>query len=332
MSRKRPWVRAILWLADVHRRLLPAYFALLGARGAYAVTAALARAMYRLLPPLRERIEAELRAAFVAPSAPNAPRMPAERVRAAAERAWVQRVWNLADLFLAERLLHPGTYRRCGGEVPEPWLSEMLDVQRRRQPALLVTAYYGPFDLFPVLLAYNGIHAATVYLPHENLAFDAQRRRLRARGGGELVPVDQALQRVPQILERGGAVAIVADHYAEHRGVPVTFLGRPTLALRSVGLLAWRYDADVVVAGIRRVGAFRFSIEVTDVIKHAAWTQEVDPVAYITQRYTRGLEALVLRDPTQYLWLTDRWGPAAGNTARTAAHDETQPRGGGTTS
>jgi KDO2-lipid IV(A) lauroyltransferase len=185
----------------------------------------------------------------------------------------------------------------------------MHAAQQRGQPVILLSAYYGPFDLLPVFLGYNGIPAAVVYLPHANAAYDAYRRRIRACSGCELVPVERAVQRLPQILAGGGAIALVADHQAERRGLPIQFLGLPTTAQRTVGLLAWRYDADVVVAGIRRLGeAFRFEIEVADVIKRPAWADRADPIAYVTERYVGALERLILRDPTQYLWGYARWG------------------------
>jgi KDO2-lipid IV(A) lauroyltransferase len=185
----------------------------------------------------------------------------------------------------------------------------MRAARQRGQSVILLSAYYGPFDLLPVFLGYNGIPAAVVYLPHANAAYDAYRRRIRACSGCELVPVERAVQRLPQILAGGGAIALVADHQAERRGLPIQFLGLPTTAQRTVGLLAWRYDADVVVAGIRRLGeAFRFEIEVADVIKRPAWADRADPIAYVTERYVGALERLILRDPTQYLWGYARWG------------------------
>ncbi|MEW6249367.1 MAG: lysophospholipid acyltransferase family protein [Planctomycetota bacterium] len=310
MATRPAWPRLLLWLGDLHRRMLPVYFALIGPRAAYALLRRAGRVMYRLLPPLRERSEAQLAAAL-------AGRMPSERIPDLAARAWDQRIWNLADLLLSQRLLHPGTYARVGGRVPEPHLTDMLDAQRRRQPAILVSAYYGPYDLLPLLLGYNGIRASAVYLRHASPTFDMQRSVLRARSGCELVPVERALERLPQVLAAGGTIAIVADHYAEKHGVPITFLGRPTMALRTVGLLAWRYGADVVVAGIRRVGVFRFQIVVEEVLKEPDWAHAPDPIAHITQRYTRALETMILRDPTQYLWLRERWGPLpAGSSPR----------------
>ena len=64
-----------------------------------------------------------------------------------------------------------------------------------------------------------------------------------------------------------------------------------------------------MVAGIRRLdGAFRFEIVVIDIFGRGDWQQADDQVTYITQRYVRGLEALILGDPAQYLWAYTRWG------------------------
>ncbi len=124
-----------------------------------------------------------------------------------------------------------------------------------------------------------------------------------------MVPVGDAAVRLGEVLSGGGTVALVADHHVEKRGMPVTFLGIETKALRSVGLLAWRYKADVVVAGIRRLDeTFRFELVVPDVVRHTEWEAQSDPVAFVTKRYLRALEGLILDDPTQYLWGYARWG------------------------
>jgi KDO2-lipid IV(A) lauroyltransferase len=124
-----------------------------------------------------------------------------------------------------------------------------------------------------------------------------------------MIPVDRAAGRISQLLEAGDTVAIVADHHARSRGVPVTFLGLPTLAMKSVALLAQHYSATVAVAGIRRLkDQFRFEIEVSDVFGCKDWEPAADPIAYITSRYLRGLERIILRDPSQYLWVHARWG------------------------
>jgi len=298
--------RILVELSNVHRRMLVVYFAMLGPRLAYAISGFLGRVLYRMLDPLRIRSEAQARAALGG-------HVPVERIPQIAETAFVQRIWNLTDLYLADRLLHAGTYDRFGGTVPEPYLGRMRAAQRRGQAAILLSGYYGSFDLLPLFLGFNGIQSSAVYLPHSNAAFDAYRRRIRGRSGVELIPIERASEQLGRVLGNGGTVAIIADHHAGPKGLPVAFLGMPTRALRSVGLLAWRYDADVVVAGIRRVDRrFRFHILVEDVITHEQWAHEADPVTYVTARYLRGLERMILEDPTQYLWAYPRWGRQLG--------------------
>jgi len=235
--------------------------------------------------------------------------MPGPEVERIAAQAFVHRARNLTDLFLAPRLLNPHTFAKCGGRFDELSLSRLLEGQRRKTPTIFVTAYYGAFDLLPIFLGYNGIKAAAVYLPHENKSFDQFRRRVRSQSGCELVPVDVAAGRFNEILGAGGMIAILADHHDEVRGMPVRFLGIEGRASRSVGLLAWRHEANVVVAAIRRVAdTFRFHLTLEDVIYHDESMVQADPVEFVTLRYLSAIEHLIRRDPTQYLWAYARWG------------------------
>lgn len=312
-------MRVVIGLSNAYRRMLAVALALAGPDLAYRLTGMLARLLYRLLEPVRIRSEAQCRAALSG-------RVATEDIPRVAERAFTHRIWNLTDLMLADRFLHRHTYDRYGGRIPEPHLGVLLSAQRDRHPVILVTAYYGPFDLLPVFLGYNGIRAAVVYRPHDNAGFDAYRRRVRQRSGCEMVPLERAAGRIAQFLEEGRTVAIVADHHADRRGLPVTFMGLPTFALRSVGLLAQHYGAAVAIAGIRRaVRPFRFEIIVWGILRPSDWASADDPVAYITGRYLDALERMIISDPTQYLWSYARWGKDTAR--RLAAGDDLLSRG-----
>ncbi len=319
-ARRSRLLRVVIALGNVYRRMLAVVLALAGPELAYRITARLARVLYRCLEPIRVRSETQCRAALGGQVA-------ADDIPRIAEAGFTNRIWNLTDLMLADRFLHRNTCHRYGGRIPEPHLGTLLKAQASRHPVILVTAYYGPFDLLPIFLGCNGIRAGVIYRPHPNASFDAYRRRIRERGGCELVPLERAGGRVAQLMEQGGTVAILADHHAGRRGLPVTFLGMPTMALRSVGLLAQHYRAGVAVAGIRRVGrAFRFEILVSGILQPSDWVAADDPVAHITAYYLKALERIILGDPTQYLWSYARWGEDA---ARRLAEEEQPVRSGG---
>jgi Kdo2-lipid IVA lauroyltransferase/acyltransferase len=315
-------LRAAIGLGNAYRRMLAVALALVGPEVAHRVTGWLARLLYRSLDPIRTRSEAQCRAAL-------GEEVASDDIPRLAEAAFRHRIWNLVDLMLADRLLHRGTFHRYGGKIPDQYAGTLLEAQRERHPVILVTAYYGPYDLLPVFLGCNGIRAGVIYRPHANAAFDAYRLRIRRRGGCELIPLERAGDRIVRLLEAGGTVAIIADHHAERRGLPVTFLGLPTMALRSVGLLAHHYRAAVAVAGIRRLGQeFQFEIVVSGFLGPNDWASADDPVAHITAYYLKALERIILADPSQYLWSYARWGD---NAARRMIETNAPTRSDGST-
>lgn len=296
-------------LGNAYRRLLGVALAVAGPALAYRITAWLARVLYRSLEPLSARTRSQCRAAMRG-------RLPEVEIDRMAEQSFVHRIWNLTDLMLADRWLHPGTYHRYGGRIPQEFRELLLRARAARHPVILVTAYYGPYDLLPVFLGYNGVRVTAVYRRHPNGAFDAFRTAVRSRSGCEMVPVERAAGRLTEVLEQGGIVALVADHNAPSRGIPTSFLGLPTRTPPIVALLAQRYAATVAVAGVRRMqDRFRFEIHVADVIRPDQWRACPDPADYITRRYQQALERIVLADPAQYLWAQDRWGTRHGRAA-----------------
>lgn len=296
------WAYWLTRLGDLHRRYLGVLFSIIGPRAAYQMSQCLAKTLYRLLTPLRDLSERQCAASL-------GRHLDQPRVRTIAEKAFVHRIWNLTDLALSQRYIHKSTYHCYGGQLPREQRESLTDAQNRGQPCIFVTAYYGPYDLLPLFLGYNELPVGIVYRRHANSGFDRYRYRARTRSGCEMIPLEQAASRCAAILSSGGMVAILADHHDERRGVPISFLNQPTYAPRSIALMAWRYEADVVVSGIRRVNeSFRFELLVSQVIKHDEWQTKEDPVTFITERYTRGIERMILEDPTQYLWAYPRWG------------------------
>ncbi|MCB9851262.1 MAG: lysophospholipid acyltransferase family protein [Phycisphaerales bacterium] len=298
-------VRLLIFAGNLYRRMLAMGLHLIGPRAAYGLFAFAGRRMYRLLDPLRNYSEKQCLAAL-------GDRLSQAETRRISEQAFVHRCWNLADLMLADWRVRERTCAGVGGQIPEPYRGMLRDAVAQRKPVILLTAYYGPFDLLPLFLGYNGIPAGAVYLPHANARFDVYRRRIRTRSGCSAIPVADAINELPRILESGGAVALLSDHHATKGGVEVEFLGIPTAASRAVGILAARYDAIVAVAAIRRTNKpFRFEIVVGDYFDATTWRDDTDPVITITKRYLAAIERIVRDDPTQYLWAHARWGASA---------------------
>lgn len=291
---------AAVALGNAHRRLLMLVLRLVGPRPAYNLMARLARRLYDLADETRDSSEVRCRAAL-------GDRRAEVEIQGISRLAFVHRIWNMVDLMLAPRFLRPETCDRYGGRVPEPYLSLLLQAQQRRQPVILVTTYYGPYDLLPVFLGLNGIRATAVYRPHPNRDYDRYRQSVRTSTGCGMLTASGAALNLSEILAAGQAIALLADPNGARHGVPISFLGESTTAPRTVGLLAERHGAIVAVAAIRRLAEpFQFQLVISDLFGPNDWRDQADVIEYITRRYCAALEKVIFEGPEQYLWLHRR--------------------------
>lgn len=284
-------------LGDAHRRFLTLVLRFLGPRRAYTLMAGLARHCYDAADDMRKSSEARCNEALGGHRTASA-------IKEISRAAFVHRVWNLVDLMLAPRLLQPKTFERYGYRIPEPYRRLLLEAQQRRQPVILVTTYYGPYDLLPVVLGLNGIQATAVYRPHPNRQYDRYRQSVRTCTGCEMVTQSGAATRISEALASGRMVALLTDPTGAPKGIPVSFLGVRSKVPRTVGLLAEHYGAIVAVAAIRRLSEpFHFQLVVSDLFGPRDWRDHPDITEYSTRRYCTAIERLILEAPEQYLWL-----------------------------
>jgi KDO2-lipid IV(A) lauroyltransferase len=126
--------------------------------------------------------------------------------------------------------------------------------------------------------------------------------------GQRIIDKRGATKEVTELLARQGTVGFIADQNAGPKGIFVDFFGRKASTYKSIGLLAMEYNVPVVIGYARRIGhRFRFRVGVTDIIWPEDWKLQDNPLHYITQRYTAGIEKFVREEPGQYLWVHRRW-------------------------
>jgi KDO2-lipid IV(A) lauroyltransferase len=109
-------------------------------------------------------------------------------------------------------------------------------------------------------------------------------------------------------LAAEGAVAMMIDQVPNKRShsEEISFLGEPAFVDRAPATLAARTHAPLVVSAARRLADGSHQLEVLDVIvppDHAgkAWIETA------TARATKALEAFVMQNPSEWLWMHRRW-------------------------
>jgi len=137
---------------------------------------------------------------------------------------------------------------------------------------------------------------------------DAFWQNTRARRGVRLCEAAGALAQSRAQLATGGAVAMMIDQVPNRRAhsEAVSFLGEPAFVDRAPATLAARSQAPLVVSAARRLADGSHQLHVLDVIipparAGKAWIEEA------TARATKALEAFVLENPSEWLWMHRRW-------------------------
>jgi KDO2-lipid IV(A) lauroyltransferase len=254
--------------------------------------------MYAVDKRHRDRALGNLRRSF-----PDMPRRQREQM---ARRSMQQLVMLGVDVIFTTRLIHIDTWTRY---VRTTNFHETLKLLiAKNQGLIMLTGHYGNWEILGYVLATLGFDTTSIARPLDNPYVNDWLLGVRERKGQKIIDKKGATSDVTALLGRGGTVCFIADQNAGRKGMFVDFFGRKASTYKSIGLLAMEYDVPVVIGYARRAGdGFLFDVGVQDIIRPGDWKAQDDPLRYITQRYTRGIEDFVRADPGQYLWVHRRW-------------------------
>jgi KDO2-lipid IV(A) lauroyltransferase len=203
-------------------------------------------------------------------------------------------------------------------------VQEGLDAMYSDRPTILITGHCGNWELMGYALAFLGLSMHTLYRPLDIPPLNDWLLRTRGRRGIVLIDKFGASTILPPILEAGKPVAFIADQNAGDKGLFVPFFDRLSSAYKTIGVLALKYDADIICGQAVRLDRtndfttpvdaradpeqrFRYRLDITDVIRPHEWTDQPDPLFYVTARYRQAIEDMVRAAPTQFLWLHRYW-------------------------
>jgi len=228
--------------------------------------------------------------------------------------AWIERVGRRSfqqiamlaiDIFFTPRIVHKDNWRDyCAPRNIEriKWLMQ------EQRGLILLTAHYGNFEIVGYMMGLFGFNIYSIARPLDNPYINRYLYGIRRRKGQKIIDKKGATEQIEQIVSEGATLGFIADQDAGRKGVFVDFFGRKASTYKSIGLLAMQYKLPIGIGCSRRVkDRFFFEIECTRLILPEEWADKPDPLAWITQQYTKAIEDFIRQDPTQYWWLHRRW-------------------------
>ena len=289
---------AIQWAQYLAARLAATTLLSFDVQTNLRVAAAIGRAMHRFDSRHRDRAALHIRQSF--------PDFDDERV----ERITVRSFEHLIQLFIevchTPRLIHADSWShriKLGANI-----NPTLKLMNCDQPVIMVTGHLGNWEVLGYLLAVVGYRVNALARPIDNRQINDWLLGVRERKGLRVITKWKATDEMLGVLRSGGLLGFIADQNAGDKGLFVPFFGRLASAYKSIGLLALTQNVPIVCGCAQRLSnRFQFEFGVADIIYPHDWSNQPDPLYYITARYTRAIEKMVQACPEQYLWMHRRW-------------------------
>ncbi len=192
-----------------------------------------------------------------------------------------------------------------------------------KKPFLGVTAHLGSWEVGAAALAHMCGQAHGVARVFKNPLLNAWILHNRRRGGLIIHPRRGGIRPLANALKQGHIGLQVTDQHQRLRGVAAPFFGRMASCERAAASLCLRGSYPVVFgAAIRQGPGFRFKMIASPTLLPVSTGDKEQDLRALVTAMNRGLEAMILQAPEQYLWIHDRYRDAKTAPVEASADDE----------
>lgn len=261
--------------------------------------AGIGRLMYQLDKKHRQRILHNLHFAM--------PGLTESEYHDIAQRAFEHFVKLVVEIVHSPRLLHHDSWGDLA-MIQAPTIAPAVELLNGGKPVIMLTGHFGNWEVMGTLMGLMGYDMDAIARPLDNPLVNNWMTGVREKRGLRIITKWDATDRMIAVLDGGGALGFIADQNAGDRGIFVPFFGKLASTYKSIGLLAIQKNVPIVCGYARRINdRMGYEIGATDIIYPEDWTSQDDPLYYVTARYMRAIEKMVLLAPEQYLWMHRRW-------------------------
>lgn len=173
---------------------------------------------------------------------------------------------------------------------------------------ILLSAHYGNWEFMAMAGAYHlNLDMLIPVKLLKNWFVDRIINKNRTACGNKVINMDKAAFEMLKQLKSGKAIALLADQSAhENSDIYVSMFGKPTLTYKAPAELALKYNIPLTFNYCERQRDGKYIIK-SELVKSEDLEFTKEGVAELTQRHSNMLEALLKRNPAQWVWAHKRW-------------------------
>lgn len=195
---------------------------------------------------------------------------------------------------------------------PEKVLAKVRSKERGKPGIIFATGHLGSFELLAYGAAMQGFPMGFIVRNFKNLKLDKWWNGQRELSGNKVISRRGAFKVIFDMISNGEHIGILFDQNVTLKhAVFVNFFGRQAATTRTVGLVAARTKAPVMVVSMTHKGDDYYKINLHECDFNALYQDEnIDmdsKVLAITQEVSKIYEEMIRSSPGEWFWMHRRW-------------------------
>ena len=170
---------------------------------------------------------------------------------------------------------------------------------------IIITAHYGNWELMARKAAIRGYKVNVIARDSDDPGMTGITTRIRENGGYRVFDRDQPIIGAFRALKKNECLGILPDQN-ESDGIFIDFFSRPVATAQGPAVLSLKSGAPIVPVFAPRVGE-KYVATVYPRIEFEPSGDEEKDIHDLMTLINRVIEEEVRRNPSQWLWLHDRW-------------------------
>lgn len=194
-------------------------------------------------------------------------------------------------------------------------IGAMIDVEGREnldkalaegKGCIVITAHYGNWELLARKMVIEGYKVNVIARDSDDPGMTGMTTRIRESGGYRVFDKDQPLIGALRVLRRNEILGILPDQNEPH-GVFVDFFSRPVATATGPAVFSLKSGAALVPAFAPRMPDGKYKATIYPRIEFTPSGDEEKDIRDLTTLINQAIEREVRSNPSQWLWLHDRW-------------------------
>ena len=180
----------------------------------------------------------------------------------------------------------------------------LKDIIEGKKQAIFISGHFANFELMSMEITKRNVKLATIYRPLNNFFLNPLMEYLRKKYvcNNQIKKGIKGVREVMNYIKNGFNIALMIDQRVSE-GEKVNFFGQPAYTTTLPAQLALKYKLPIIPVFIERDKNSKFIIEFQNEIDIHNYKNKID----LTLKLNEILEAMIRKNPNQWIWTHNRW-------------------------